>query len=77
MNENRPSCDVAGHLWAERRTGATCAHCGLFWPATAAYLNHEADDEPERQPCPFCDGTGWQDCGTISMECPECVDGMS
>lgn len=30
-------------------------------------------DEPDD--CPHCGGTGWQDCGLIAFECPECVDG--
>lgn len=25
--------------------------------------------------CPHCNGTGRQDCGDVSMECPECNDG--
>ena len=34
---------------------------------------YDVDDPPE--PCPHCGGTGWQDCGDVSIECPECVDG--
>lgn len=60
-----------------------CGRCGACVQRSAAFAaelndgydaphpDDEFDDDPP-DPCPHCDGTGWQDCGVVAIECPEC-----
>lgn len=55
------------------RVNPLCEECYAEDCRDDAY--EEAFEEEIPGACPHCDGTGWQDCGTVAIECPECNDG--
>lgn len=54
-----------------------CGRCDVCIQRSAAFAEEMNDGWPDffADECPHCRGTGWQDCGIIAIECPECGGG--
>ena len=54
-----------------------CGRCEACVQRSAAFAEEMNDGWPDffADECPHCRGAGWQDCGIIAIECPECGGG--